>query len=85
MNLKQALVGTILGTAVGDAIGLPREGLSPARARRLFGDPPLRHRFLLGRGMISDDTEHTCMVAHNQCVPKTLAPQLQIAKASLAI
>jgi ADP-ribosylglycohydrolase len=57
-----AIVGSILGTAVGDAIGLPYEGLSPRRARRLLG-PPERHRFLFGRGMISDDTEHTCMVA----------------------
>lgn len=63
MDLRKATVGTIVGTAVGDAIGLPREGLSPGRAMRLFGGPPLRHRFLFGRGMISDDTEHTCMLA----------------------
>ena len=55
------LAGVLLGTAVGDALGLPREGLSRRRARRLFGDPPLRHRFLPGRGMVSDDTEHACM------------------------
>jgi ADP-ribosylglycohydrolase len=55
------IAGTILGTAVGDALGLPREGLSRRRARRLFGEAPLRHRLLLGRGMVSDDTEHTCM------------------------
>jgi len=57
------LTGVLLGTAVGDALGLPREGLSGQRAARLFGDGPLRHRFLLGRGMISDDTEHACMTA----------------------
>ncbi len=57
------LSGVILGTAAGDALGLPREGLSAQRARALFGDPPLRHRFLLGHGMISDDTEHTCLLA----------------------
>jgi ADP-ribosyl-[dinitrogen reductase] hydrolase len=56
------IAGVILGTAVGDAVGLPREGLSRRRARRLFGDPPLRHRFLFGRGLVSDDTEHTCML-----------------------
>src|SRR5687768_9956005 len=55
--------GAILGTAVGDAIGLPREGLSARRAQRIFGGAPLQHRFILGRGMVSDDTEHTCMVA----------------------
>src|SRR5262249_44571305 len=32
------------------------------RARRLFGPPSLRHRFVLGRGMVSDDTEHSCLV-----------------------
>jgi ADP-ribosyl-[dinitrogen reductase] hydrolase len=62
-NHSDKIIGAILGTAVGDAVGLPREGLSRRRAERLFGNPPLRHRFVLGRGMISDDTEHTCMVA----------------------
>ncbi len=57
-----ALAGCILGTAIGDALGLPYENLSPRRAARLLG-PPDRFRFLLGRGMVSDDTEHTCMVA----------------------
>src|SRR5438874_1145865 len=57
-----ATVGAILGTAVGDALGLPYENLSRRRGVRLLG-PPDRHRFLLGRGMVSDDTEHTCMVA----------------------
>jgi hypothetical protein len=55
------VVGAILGTAVGDALGLPREGLSRRRARQVSGDPPLRRHFLFGRGMVSDDTEHTCM------------------------
>jgi ADP-ribosylglycohydrolase len=57
-----AIVGAILGTAVGDALGLPYEGLSRRRGVRLLGEPD-RHRFLFGRGMVSDDTEHTCMVA----------------------
>ncbi|WP_047813583.1 ADP-ribosylglycohydrolase family protein [Rhodopirellula islandica] len=59
-----AIVGCILGTAVGDALGLPYEGVSPMRAERLLG-PPDRYRFLLGCGMVSDDTEHTCMVAQS--------------------
>ena len=57
------IAGVLLGTAVGDAIGLPREGLSPRRAARLFGGAPIGHRFLFGRGMVSDDTEHACMTA----------------------
>lgn len=61
--MRDRLEGVLLGTAVGDALGLPYEGLSHRRARRMFGGPPLRHRFLPGRGMISDDTEHACMTA----------------------
>ncbi len=61
---EQAIIGCLLGTAVGDALGLPYEGLSPNRAKRLLG-PPDRYRFCFGRGMISDDTEHTCMVAQS--------------------
>lgn len=56
--------GCLIGTAVGDALGLPYEGLSARRAMKLFG-PPTRHRFLFGRGMISDDTEHTLIVAES--------------------
>src|SRR4051812_35795630 len=57
-----ALPGVLLGTAVGDALGLPMEGLSARRQQKLF-PPPLRHRLVAGRGMLSDDTEHTLMVA----------------------
>ena len=53
----------LLGGAVGDALGLPREMLSARRARRVFGGPPLRHALLLRRGLCSDDTEHACMTA----------------------
>lgn len=56
------ILGCVIGTAVGDALGLPYEGVSPARAKKLFG-PPDRHRFVVGHGMVSDDTEHTCMTA----------------------
>lgn len=59
---QHPITGCLLGTAVGDAIGLPYEGLPRQRAARLLGGPD-RHRFFFGRGMISDDTEHTCMVA----------------------
>lgn len=64
---QSATVGSILGTAVGDALGLPYEALSPRRAAKLLGKAD-RYRFLFGFGMISDDTEHTAMVAQSLIV-----------------
>ncbi|MBL8383999.1 MAG: ADP-ribosylglycohydrolase family protein [Burkholderiales bacterium] len=65
--LARALEGSMLGTAVGDALGLACEGLSPRRQARLV--PSLdRHGFLFGIGMISDDTEHTVMLAQSLIV-----------------
>lgn len=63
---SQAVAGALLGCALGDAIGLPYEALSKRRAARLLGAPD-RHRFRLGRGMVSDDTEHSCLVAQALC------------------
>ena len=59
---SETFTGCLWGCAVGDAIGLPYEGLSARRVRR-FARLPLRHRFVLGRGMVSDDTDHTVFVA----------------------
>ena len=59
---QTAILGCLLGTAIGDAVGLASEGLSKRRQVRLF--PSLDGPRLLGhRGMVSDDTEHTCLVA----------------------
>ncbi|MGI4788454.1 MAG: ADP-ribosylglycohydrolase family protein [Janthinobacterium lividum] len=63
MNEKShAITGCLLGTAVGDALGLAGEGLSRRRLARLFPDMSRMH-FLGHWGMVSDDTEHTCLVA----------------------
>ena len=62
MSTARALIGSLTGTAVGDALGLPYENLSPRRARKLFPATD-RYHFLFGRGMFSDDTEHACMTA----------------------
>lgn len=59
---KSALSGTLVGTAVGDALGLPREGLSRGRQAKMFG-PLISYNFFLGRGLVSDDTEHACLTA----------------------
>lgn len=62
-HVADCIEAVLIGTAVGDAVGLPCEGLSPRRARRLFGNPPLKHRLVFGYGTVSDDTDHTWMTA----------------------
>ena len=64
MDRQDRFRGILLGTAVGDALGLPAEGLSRQRIRRLFPGR-WRHRFAGHAGMISDDTEHTLFVAQS--------------------
>lgn len=61
-ELQERLSGALLGMAVGDSLGLPMEGMSARRAGRVYGGE-LRQRLLLGRGMMSDDTEHACLTA----------------------
>lgn len=54
----------LLGAAVGDALGLPAEGLRPGTIqRRWHGD--WRMRLCFGCGLFSDDTEHHLMVAQS--------------------
>lgn len=60
--LSDVYRGVLFGTAVGDALGLPAENLSPESIQRRWKGE-WRMRLVFGRGMISDDTEHTLMVA----------------------
>lgn len=53
--------GVVLGTAVGDSVGLAAEGISRRRIGKLFPHP-WQHHFLFGHGMLSDDSEHTTFV-----------------------
>ena len=64
MERRERIRGLILGTAVGDALGLPAEGIPRLRAHKIFGQE-WRHRFLGRWGMVSDDTEHTLFVAQS--------------------
>lgn len=59
---EDRLAGVLLGTALGDALGLACEGMSPPAIARRFGRV---HRFhLLGRtGYVSDDTEQAALLA----------------------
>lgn len=67
MMSHNQILGLFLGTAVGDAMGLPRENLSPKRSVKLFGQMiqpaliviPKLTRF----SVCSDDTEHLWITA----------------------
>ncbi len=62
ISMERAIIGCLLGTAVGDALGLSFEGLSKKKQARMFPDIKGYH-FFFGKGMVSDDTEHACMLA----------------------
>jgi ADP-ribosyl-[dinitrogen reductase] hydrolase len=62
LNRREVIEGCLLGCAVGDSVCLPYEGISPRRLSKWL-QLPLRHRFLFGRGMVSDDTDHSLFVA----------------------
>lgn len=59
--------GVILGTAAGDSIGLPAEGISRRRAKKLFPGR-WRHRLVINKGMVSDDTDHAVFAAQSLLV-----------------
>jgi ADP-ribosyl-[dinitrogen reductase] hydrolase len=61
LSAHQTLRGSLVGGAVGDALGLPAEGIGPRRIRRLWKGN-WRMRLVFKRGMFSDDTEHTYAV-----------------------
>ena len=61
MTLER-LEGVLLGTAVGDALGLPLEGLSARTIARRFA-PVARYRLWGRTGFVSDDTEQSALVA----------------------
>lgn len=64
MDRRLALKGCLIGAAIGDALGLPYEGLAPRRiARMAMASDVTIYRFIAKRGMVSDDTEHLSMVA----------------------
>jgi ADP-ribosyl-[dinitrogen reductase] hydrolase len=64
MDRRERLAGTLLGTAVGDALGLPCEGMSARRIARRFGKLD-RYRLLGRTGYVSDDTEQSALVAQS--------------------
>jgi ADP-ribosyl-[dinitrogen reductase] hydrolase len=57
---EASLYGALVGCAVGDALGIAYENLSPRRVLRLFPDPT-RYHLLPSVGLISDDAEQAMM------------------------
>ncbi|MGJ8725991.1 MAG: ADP-ribosylglycohydrolase family protein [Roseibacillus sp.] len=55
--------GLLIGTAIGDSVGLPAEGLSPASIAKRGWAPDWQHHLLFAKGLWSDDTEHTLILA----------------------
>ncbi|MEQ1773094.1 MAG: ADP-ribosylglycohydrolase family protein [Burkholderiales bacterium] len=65
---EHAITGCLLGTAAGDALGLACEGLSRRRQAKMFRTLDSHKLLPFGKGMTSDDTEHTCMLAQSLIV-----------------
>jgi len=73
--MKDKVRGAILGTAIGDALGMPAEGKSPETIRELYGTmniykapkskkgKPFHHN--LDRGMWTDDTQLMMAIAQS--------------------
>ncbi|WP_394849130.1 ADP-ribosylglycohydrolase family protein [Pendulispora brunnea] len=63
-DFRDRIEGVLLGTAIGDALGLPMEGMGARAIARSFAK--LDRYFLLGKtGFVSDDTEQTALVAQS--------------------
>lgn len=60
----ERLSGALLGTALGDALGLPAEGMKAQSIARRFGHVD-RFRLLGNVGFVSDDTEQAALVAQS--------------------
>ena len=76
-DLQEHFAGLLLGTAVGDLPGLPAENLSAEKIRKRWNGE-WKMRFIFGKGMVSDDTEHTLMVAQALLEDKTVRPNYNV-------
>jgi ADP-ribosylglycohydrolase len=62
---SRRIEGCLLGTAVGDALGLPYEGLSAKIVQKRFS--PHGYALVGDTGFVSDDTEQSALVAQALC------------------
>jgi ADP-ribosyl-[dinitrogen reductase] hydrolase len=77
INTISPIHGCLLGCALGDSLGLPSEGMSRSAIAKRWGGRPLEQRLVWGRGMLSDDTEHTLLVADALAREPQYSPQFQ--------
>lgn len=69
--LKERIYGSLLGVAIGDALGMPSSFLPPREIQRIYGeirdfeDPIPDHVYHSGyvAGQVTDDTEQTVLIA----------------------
>ncbi len=64
LDQHDRLRGTLLGTALGDALGLPAEGMGARSVARRFGRMD-RFRLIGRTGFVSDDTEQAAILAQS--------------------
>lgn len=75
MTSFDPVAGSLLGTALGDALGLPLEGASPAWVARHL---PLEHRMTpWGTGLPSDDTDHSRMLLQSLAIDPEAGPAFE--------
>ncbi len=60
---REHIHGLMLGVAIGDSLGLAREGLCRRRALKMFGKNTLRYQLWPGTGIYSDDTQLMLLTA----------------------
>ncbi|MCJ8313233.1 MAG: ADP-ribosylglycohydrolase family protein [Saccharospirillaceae bacterium] len=64
---RSAITNSLLGLMVGDTLGLPYEGLSAQRIAKWNKRHLFNQSLLLGKGMVSDDSEHALITARSLC------------------
>lgn len=67
MDLKDKFKGALVGTHVGDALGMPVEGQPPELIQMRFGQVTEMIEARMGAGTYTDDTEMMIAVAESLC------------------
>ncbi len=72
MYLKDKFKGALVGTHVGDALGMPVEGQPPELIQMRFGQVTEMIEARMGAGTYTDDTEMMIAVAESLCRVKKI-------------